>query len=284
VVAALEFWGGARSGSLALLTDAVHVCMDLFALAIALVATIGASRPADARRTFGYGRIEMLGALANGALLLGATIFIVYQAVERFYHPSVPAGSLMAAVAAIGLAINVGVGLLLLRDGKHNLNVAAALFHVAGDAFGAVAVIAGGIVIAVTHAAWIDPMLSLVVAAVIVIGVVRVLRDATDVLLEAVPRGIDTDAVVRDMGAVPGVVAVHDLHVWTIGSDAHALSAHVQLDDRRISEATAVLRTIVDRMREHYGIAHATLQFECESCEPDGKIICTQIGSYRPGR
>jgi cobalt-zinc-cadmium efflux system protein len=170
---------------------------------------------------------------------------------------------------------------VLLRDSHRNLNVRAALFHVAGDTLGAVAVIFGGIVILATHAVWIDPLLSLVVAAIIVVGVWRVLRDATDVLLEAVPRGMDTSTVAGEIRTVPGVVAVHDLHVWSIGSEARALSAHVQLDDRRISEATAILREIDGRLRTAYGIVHATLQLECESCEPEGGIVCTRLQAER---
>jgi cobalt-zinc-cadmium efflux system protein len=255
--------------------------MDVFALGIALVALIGAARPANARKTFGYGRVEMLGALANGALLLAAVIFIVYEAVRRFQHPVLPHGTLMSVVAAVALVVNVTVGLVLWRDSHRNLNVRAALFHVTGDTLGAIAVIIGGIVIVATHALWIDPLLALVVAAIIVVGVGRVLRDATDVLLEAVPRGMDTNAVAGEIRTVPGVVAVHDLHVWSIGSDARALSAHVQLDDRRISEATAILREIDGRLRAEYGIVHATLQLECENCEPEGGIVCTRLQAER---
>jgi cobalt-zinc-cadmium efflux system protein len=275
-VAALEFWGGARSGSLALVTDAVHVCMDLFALAIALFATIGAARPANERRTFGYGRIEMLGALANGALLIGATIFIVYEAIGRFAHPSLPQGALMSEIAVVGLIVNAGVGLMLMRDGHHDLNVRAALFHIAGDAVGALAVIVGGAIILATGAMWIDPLLSLFVAVVIVVGVVRILRDATDVLLESVPRGIDTSTLARAVCGIDGVAAVHDLHVWTIGSGANALSAHVEIADRRVSEADELLREIHARLRTEFEITHATLQLECANCDPGSTAICTQ--------
>ena len=277
-VAVLEFWGGSCSGSLALMTDAVHVCMDLFALGIALVATIGAARPANERRTFGYGRIEMLGALANGALLVGATIFIVHEAIGRFAHPSLPQGALMSGIAVVGLVVNAGVGAMLMRDGHHDLNVRAALFHIAGDAVGAIAVIVGGVAILATGAAWIDPLLSLFVAVVIVVGVVRILRDATDVLLESVPRGMETVAIGKAVCSIDGVVAVHDLHVWTIGSGAHALSAHVQIADRRVSEADALLREIEARLRSTFSITHATLQLECANCGPDSTAVCTQAG------
>jgi len=265
-VALLEFWGGATSRSLALTSDAVHVCMDVVALSLALLAAVGASRPADPRRTFGYGRIEVLGALANGTLLLAATGAIAYAAIRRFALPVEPHAATMTAVAAIGLATNGAIGLLLRGDSRRDLNVRAALFHVLGDAIGALAVIIGGAAIALTGAAWIDPMLSLFVAGIIVVGVGRVLRDATGVLLESAPRDVDSRDLERHIARIGGVVGVHDLHVWSIGSGSHALSAHVLLDDRRLSEATEVLREIDRCVKAHFGIAHLTIQFECESC------------------
>ena len=172
----------------------------------------------------------------------------------------------MTLVAAIGLAVNGAVGLMLRESGKRDLNVRAALFHVFGDALGGAAVIIGGIVIAFTHRAWIDPVLSLFVAAIIVVGVVRVMRDATDVLLESVPSDVNTAESHRPHRAHPGVAGVHDLHVWSIASGSHSLSAHVLLDDRRLSEATAVLREIDECVKSHFGIAHLTIQFECHDC------------------
>jgi cobalt-zinc-cadmium efflux system protein len=252
--------------------------MDVFALGIALAVTIGAARPADARKTFGYGRIEMLGALTNGTLLLAAVIFIVYEAIGRFAHPALPQAATMSIVAVIALIANVAVGLLLTNDGKHDMNVRAALYHIGGDTVGAVAVIIGGAIIAFTRAAWIDPALSLLVALVIVAGVWRVLADAAEVLLEGVPRGVDARNVARDIRAIEGVVAVHDLHVWTIGGENRALSAHVQIDDRSVSEASSILRAVNERMAAAYGISHATLQLECESCEPGNAVICAPLG------
>jgi cobalt-zinc-cadmium efflux system protein len=266
LVAVLEFAGGVLSGSLALTSDAVHVCMDVFALALALAAAIGATLPADRRRTFGYGRVEVLGALVNGTLLLVATVAIVYFAVRRFAAPVEPHAATMILIATIGLAVNAGVGSLLKPEGKRDLNVRAALYHVLGDALGALAVIVGGIIIALTHAAWVDPLLSLFVAAIIVAGVVRVLRDATNVLLESAPENVDSADLTKHIEQVGGVAGVHDLHVWSIGSGSHALSAHVLLDDRRLSQATDVLREIDSCLQEHFGIAHVTIQFECDNC------------------
>ena len=273
-VAALEFWGGLTAQSLALTTDAVHVCMDVFALAIALIAAIGAARPANRRKTFGYGRIEVLGALLNGALLLGATLVLIYAAIRRFGAPVEPHGALMTLVATIGFVVNVTIGLTLSHGHRHNLNLRAALFHVAGDALGALAVIVGGILILFTSKAWIDPLLSLVVAAIIIAGVVRVLREAADVLLEGTPEDIDSADVERSITEIGGVVAVHDLHVWSIGSASRALSAHILLDDRRISEGAAILDRLREMARERYAVGHVTVQLECEHCDPGGIIIC----------
>lgn len=275
-VAALEFWGGLRANSLALLTDAVHVCMDVFALAVAYFAVLGAQRPATLRKTFGYGRLEILGALLNGSVLLAATAFIAYEAVQRFFIPHHPTGAIMSIIAGIGLLANGTVGFMLMGHGKENLNLRAALFHVAGDALGALAVIVGGAVIAVTGAAWIDPALSLFVAAIIVVGVIRVVRDAADVLLEGVPRGLHVEDVRTAMSSVGGIEAVHDLHVWTIGTGSLALSAHILVNDRRVSEASVIMRQIGELVRTRFGVSHVTLQFECENCGDDDRIICTQ--------
>jgi cobalt-zinc-cadmium efflux system protein len=290
-VAALEVAGGIRSGSLALLSDAAHVTMDVVALAIALAAAVAAKRPATQRQTYGFARYEILAALANGALLSAVTILVAIEAVRRFAHPETPAGGLMAAVAGIGLAVNLAVGALLLRGGhaghahahahEPNLNVRAALLHVGGDALGGVAVVAGGLLIARTGAAWLDPLLSLLVSAIIVAGVVGIVRQATDVLLESAPGHAEVPAVRERIRLVDGVVDVHDLHVWTIGSGSHALSAHVVLDDRKLSEASAILRTIDGALRAEFGIGHVTVQFECESCEPDTTIVCSQAGPPR---
>jgi cobalt-zinc-cadmium efflux system protein len=275
-VAALELAGGIRAGSLALMSDAAHVAMDVVALGIALAAAVQVKRPATQRQTYGFARYGILAALANGGLLAAVTVLIAVEAVRRLLHPHVPAGGLMAGIAAIGLAVNIGVGLMLAHGGRRDLNVRAALLHVGGDALGALAVIVGGALILWTGAAWIDPVLSLLVAGIIVAGIAGIVREATGVLLESAPGHAEVPAVRRRIGCVEGVVGVHDLHVWTIGSGSHALSAHVVLDDRKLSEASAILRSIDAAMRADFEIAHVTVQFECESCDPDTTIVCTQ--------
>lgn len=280
-IAVLEVAGGMRSGSLALLSDAAHVTMDVIALAIALVASIQATRPANNRQTFGFARLEILAALANGGLLFGVTVAIVIEAIKRFAAPVEPQGVLMLVVAAIGLSVNLAIGAMLVRGAHGNLNVRAAVLHVAGDALGALAVMAGGAIILTTHAAWIDPALSLLVAAIIVAGIVGIVRSAGHVLLESAPDIASIPKVRERIRSFEGVVDVHDLHVWTIGSGSHALAAHVVLPDSSISEASAILRRIDTAMRAEFDVTHVTVQFECESCDPDERIICTQVSLNR---
>ncbi|MDB5094647.1 MAG: conserved rane protein of unknown function [Candidatus Eremiobacteraeota bacterium] len=280
-IALLELAGGIRSGSLALLSDAAHVSMDVVALAIALAAAVQAKRPATHRQTYGFARYEILAALANGGLLTAVTVLIVVEAVRRLFHPEVPAGGVMAVVAAIGLVVNLSVGAMLLQGTHGNLNMRAALLHVGGDALGGIAVVVGGALILLTGAGWIDPVLSILVAGIIVAGIVGITREATDVLLESAPGHAEVPAVRASIVRVEGVVDVHDLHVWTIGSGSHALSAHVVLDDRKLSEASAIMRKIDGAMRDEFAIAHVTVQFECESCEDDTTIVCTQAGVSR---
>jgi len=226
----------------------------------------------------------VLAALANGGLLFAITALIVFEAVHRFAAPEVPQGGLMAGVAAIGFGANVAIGLMLLGGARENINIKAALFHVASDAVGAIAVVIGGLAVLATHAAWIDPVLSLLVAAIIVVGVVRIVREACDVLLESAPDHADVPRVRGSIRALAGVVDVHDLHVWTIGPGSHALSAHVLLADARISEASALLRSIETHLRDEFAIAHVTIQFECENCSPDERIVCTQLSPERASR
>jgi cobalt-zinc-cadmium efflux system protein len=255
--------------------------MDVVALAIALAASIQSTRPANSRQTFGFARLEILAALANGGLLFGVTIAIVIEAIKRFAAPVEPEAGVMSVIAAIGLLVNLSIGVMLIRGSHGNLNIRAAILHVAGDALGAIAVIAGGALILATHQAWIDPALSLLVSAIIVAGVVGIVQRASHVLLESAPDHAAVPRVRARLCTLPGVVDVHDLHVWSIGSDSHALTAHVVLDDRRISEATAILRRIEAAMRDDFDVNHVTVQFECETCEPDDNIICTQVGAAR---
>jgi cobalt-zinc-cadmium efflux system protein len=282
-LALLELGGGLLARSLALVADSAHVFMDAVALGIAVVASIGARRPANERQSYGFARFEILAALANGGLLFAVAVLIAVEAAARFASPELPKGGLMAAFAAGAFVVNVGIGWSLHRGSQNDLNVKAAFLHVASDVFGTAIVALGGLLILVTGAAWIDPALSLVVAAVIVLGVVTIVRESADVLLQSVPAHASIVSVRARLRELDGVVDVHDLHIWTIGSGSFVLSAHVLLADARISEATAILRRIEVRLHEAFAIDHVTIQFECESCGVDDRIICTRSGSPSRG-
>lgn len=276
VVAAIECTGGFLSHSLALITDSAHVFLDAVVLLIALAALHVAGLPATRRQTFGFGRMEVLAALLNGGLLFAITVFIVVEAVIRLANPVVPHGRLMAAFALFGLVVNSILSVLLVRSAHRNLNLRAAALHVTSDALASFGVLAGGLFIWRFGWAWIDPALSIAIAVVIVAGVANIVREASDVLLESAPAHVDVDRVQERIKRVEGVVGVHDLHVWTLGTGNYALSAHILLPDRSISDATQILQTVDRAMRDEFAISHVTVQFECESCAADERIVCTQ--------
>jgi len=276
-VAAVECAGGFLSHSLALITDSAHIALDVVALLIALAALHLAARPATRRQTFGFGRTEILAALLNGGLLFAITVFIVVEAIKRLVHPILPDGPLMTAFATFGLLVNGALSAILVRSSHRNINVRAAALHVLSDALAACGVVIGALLIWGFGIAWIDPVVSLAIAAIIVLGVVQIVREASDVLLESVPGHVDVERVEARIRRVEGVSGVHDLHVWTLGTDSYALSAHILLADRSISDATKILQQVDRAMREEFAISHVTVQFECDSCAADERIVCTQL-------
>lgn len=276
IVAAIECAGGFLSHSLALLTDSAHVFLDAVALLIALAALHLAALPATRRQTFGFGRTEILAALLNGGLLFAITVFIIVEAAIRLANPVLPHAGVMAAFAGFGLVVNGGLSALLLRSTHQNLNLRAAVLHLASDALAAVGVLVAALLIWRFGWAWVDPVLSLGIAALIIVGVVRIVREASDVLLESAPAHVDVERVQQRICRVEGVSGVHDLHVWTLGTGNYALSAHILVPDRSISDATQILQKVDDAMRSEFSISHVTVQFECESCAVDERIVCTQ--------
>lgn len=264
-----EFVGGWLSGSLALLADAGHMLTDLLALSVAVAAVSLSERPADPRNTYGYRRLEILAALANGVLLVVISGSIAWEALDRWMHPRPIDIPIMAAVAAAGLAANL-VGLWMLRKPGHNLNLRAAFLHMLGDALTSVGVLVAALVVALTGWQRIDALISWGIAITIVITSVALLRDVFNVLLEAAPRGIDTEQVRTTIRRIAGVDEVHDLHVWSITSGLPALSAHVIVTDPG-SDQHVVLRSIQDRLRSEFDIHHATLQIEARADEDCGR-------------
>lgn len=267
VALAVELVGAALTGSLSLLADAGHVLTDAVGLVLALVAATVAARPAGTRTTFGWRRAEVLGATANGALLLGVVLFVAVEAVRRLGDPSqVSAGPLLVA-ALVGLVANAVSLVVLSGGGASTINLRAARLEVLGDLLGSVAVVAAAVVIATTGWVYADPVASLVIAAMIAPRAWWLLRDALDVLLEAVPRSIDLEQVRAHVCSVAGVLDVHDVHAWSITEGLPVLTAHVVVEDEVLARAgsPAVLDALQGCLAEHFDVEHSTLQIEPRS-------------------
>lgn len=255
-----EVAGGILTGSLALLADAGHMLSDSFSLFLALGAVWLAGRPATARRTFGFKRAEILAALINGATLVLISAWIVYEAVGRLGDPPAVESGGMLVVAILGLLVNVTAAIILSRAQADSLNVSAAFRHVIADLLGSVGVIAAALIILTTGWELADPLVSLAIALLIAASAWGILRDSTEILLEAAPRELDTEEIGRAMAEMPDVVEVHDLHVWTITSGFPALSAHILVGTDADCHAR---RWDIERMlHDRFGLDHTTLQVD----------------------
>jgi cobalt-zinc-cadmium efflux system protein len=265
---AAEAIGGILSKSLALLSDAAHVLTDGFALVLSLIAIVIAKRPTDWRATFGYQRIGILAALINGASLIIIAFFIAYEAYQRFKEPPAIDAQLMLVIAVAGLIGNL-VMAWLLHGEHHDLNVRSAWLHVIGDALSSVGVIIAGLVIYFTGWRAIDPIISLVVCVMILISGVRVVREALWIFLELTPAGFHPEDVAQQLSDIPGIIDIHDLHLWSISHRIPAFSAHIRVCDQKLSEADTIRHEIEHRL-EHMGIGHTVIQIECADCGSNG--------------
>jgi cation diffusion facilitator family transporter len=266
-VMAAEIVGGLLSGSLALLADAGHMATDAAAIALALGAVTLAQRPARGRRTFGWQRVEILAAVANGLLLLVVAGYVLVEAVRRIGEPPEIASGLMLAVASIGLAVNLASLAVLHRSRSGSLNLRGAYLEVLADALGSVAVIVAAVVMLVTGWTPADIVASAVIGCLVVPRAWHLLREAFDVLLEAAPRGVDLAEVRAHILEVDGVLAVHDLHAWTITSGLPVLSAHVVVTDEALAAGHGgrVLDALCACLGDHFDMDHCTFQLEAES-------------------
>jgi cobalt-zinc-cadmium efflux system protein len=268
VLLVAEVVGGLLSHSLALLSDAGHMLSDVVAQALSLAALVIAARPADARRTYGWHRVEILAALGNGLTLVVLSLIIVWEGWQRLHSPVPVQTTLMMPIAALGFAANL-VGAWLLH-GSHSLNVKGAYLHILGDTLSSLAVVAGGAIMYFAHGMyWLDPALSIVIGLFILYSSYTLIHDAVDVLLEAVPRDVDLAGVTHAIDGMAQVVAVHDLHVWTITSGLHALSAHIVVRKCDTEQRDRLLNDIKQVLEHRFKITHTTLQVESESYDHD---------------
>ena len=251
--------------SLALLSDAAHMFTDSAALAIALAAVKIGQRPADDARTFGYRRFEILAAAFNALLLFAVAGYVLWEGIQRFFEPAEVQSTGMLIVAAIGLAVNL-IAMKLLSAGKdQSLNIKGAYLEVWADMLGSIGVIVGALVIMFTGWQWVDPLVAIGIGLWVLPRTWILLKDTTQILLEGVPRGKNIATIRASIAATPGVAGVHDLHVWSLSSDEHSLSAHVELANGADFEA---VRTAVAKvLHDSHEIEHATIQVEREACE-----------------
>ena len=269
VILAVEFAGGVVSHSLALLSDAGHVLTDVFALGLAWFAIEQAKRPADRRRTYGYQRVSILAALVNSVTLIVIVIAIAIEAVHRLANPEPVQGAIVIASAGAAIAINVYV-VFGLRGHSKNLNIRAALLHVTGDIGASAGVVLAGAVILLTGWLYIDPILSLGIAALIAYGAWRIVRETVNLLLEGTPSEVNLADVSSEIAKTEHVISAHDLHVWALSSEDMALSVHVVLEECPLGDAEHVVRDLEGRLCSRFDIGHTTIQVE--SCHPCGEL------------
>jgi len=261
-----ELVGGILTGSLALLSDAAHVFLDILALALSYGAVRLAAQAPSEKHTYGFHRMKVIAAFVNGVTLIVVAIEIFREATVRFGHPEPVVAGPMLVVAVIGLAANLIVALLLGHHERDDINTRAAFLHVLGDALSSIGVIAAGIVILLTGWSWVDPLMSVLIGLIILSSAWRVLKEAIHILNEGAPDDAGVSEVSRAIAAVAGVLEVHDVHVWTVGPGYKVLSAHVLLSDRPLSEAEAIMREMKEALARRFALEHTTIQFECANC------------------
>ncbi|MCO4356662.1 cation diffusion facilitator family transporter [Staphylococcus agnetis] len=260
----VEFAGGILSNSLALLSDSFHMLSDVIALGLSMVAIYFASRKPTAKYTFGYLRFEIIAAFLNGLALAIISIWIFYEAIMRIIYPKPVESGLMLVIATIGLIVNIVLTIILMRSLKseNNINIQSALWHFIGDLLNSVGVILAVVLIYFTGIQMIDPILSMVIAVVILRGGYKIMRNAVSILMESVPEHLDTDEIMDDMKSVDQVLDVHEFHLWSITTEHYSLSAHVVLDSKSGHDAYETINKLERLLKEKYGLSHTTLQIE----------------------
>jgi cobalt-zinc-cadmium efflux system protein len=269
VILVVELAGGLLSHSLALLSDAGHVLTDVFALGLAWFAIAQSRRPADRRRSYGYQRVSILAALLNAVTLIVIVLAIGFEAVRRLLAPEPVQGGIVIATALIGIAVNTYV-IFGLRGDKKSLNMRAAFLHVMGDIGASAGVVVAGAVILLTGWLYIDPLLSLGIAALIAFGAWGIVRETVNLLMEGTPSEVDLREVTREITGTERVTGMHDLHVWALSSEETALSVHVVVGECPLSDAEHLVRDLEQRLCVRFDIGHTTIQVE--SCHPCGEI------------
>lgn len=267
----VEIIAGIRAHSLALLADAGHNFTDALALVLAAIAVFIQTRPPNEVKTYGYHRAGVLAAFVNALTLIAISLWIFYESWQRLLHPEPVAEWTMLVVAGLGLVVNASIMAGLHRD-RHDLNIRAAFIHMLGDALGSAGIMIGAVLIYFTKWQGIDPILSLLIGILIIWSAWGIIKESLNILLEGLPQGLELNSVIAEMGKVTGVIDVHDVHIWTLGTNAHALSCHIQIADMPPSESESILKEI-NEVLCGYHIHHTTVQFEHAKCESECSIL-----------
>ena len=277
---AVEVVAGIKAGSLALLSDAGHNVTDAMALLFAWFAFYLQSRPANDVKTYGYHRMGVLAAFLNALTLIALSAWIFYESYQRFRNPEPVQETIMMVIAGLGLVLNGGImwGLRMAR--KNDINVRSAFVHMLGDALGSVAIVAGAIIIHYTGWQQVDAALSIAIGALIIWSAWDIVNESLNILLEGLPRGLELQSVIGAMRDVPGVLDVHDLHIWSLGSSTHALSCHALIDDVPLSTSDRILQNLNQILRDRFAIHHTTVQFEHVSCAVSGSGCSIPTGAH----
>ncbi len=280
---AAEAYFGHRAHSLALISDAGHNVSDALALGLAAYAVWVARRPASPGKTFGYHRVAILTALANAAALVVIALGILVGAFAAFEHPQPVQGTLMIWVAAFGVLMNTVIAKQLQGDSKHSLNARAAYVHMAGDALSSLGVVLAGFLIKATGWTFADPLVSLLIAGFILYSSWGIIGEATNILMEGTPKGMEVEALAAAIKSTPPVLDVHDMHVWTVSDGLHFLSCHVVLpSDCTVSESQSIVAVLNERLHDDFGIGHATIQTETvgsETCRHDADALLCALAA-----
>lgn len=277
---AAEIVGGILGRSVALLNDAVHNLSDVPALGISWLAMRWAERPADTEKTYGYHRAGILAAFTNAILLILLSLWLGYEAIERFRAPVRVVESWMIWTSLAALGVNGGITLALVR-GRRDLNLRSILIHNFGDALSNVAIIAGAIAIRVTGALWLDPLLGLAIGALVLWSSIGILRESAHILLEGRPREMGVEEVARAILSVEGVQEVHDVHIWSLGGDHTALSLHARIPDMHMDECERILAAIQEKVGASFGIGHCTVQLERAGLPASSGYVMPQPAKFR---
>lgn len=269
IISIAEIIGGIISGSLSLISDAIHNFSDTISIILSYVSIRISEKPKDKRKTFGYKRANIITAFINSAALIGIAVYLMIEAVNKFMHPTEISGNIVIIVAVIGLLGNLFSVIILRKSAKQSINIKSSYLHLISDTLSSVAVIISGIIIRFSSIYWVDSLLTILINIVILRAAFLILKDSIHILMQGAPLGIDTEQIIDELTNIDEVRDIHHLHVWKLDENDIILESHVKVDDMMISDTSKILKEIQLKLHEKYGINHIVLQFETTACSDE---------------